>query len=173
MGFTTDSCSVNPFFHFSTISEYSLSLLHLCLTLFTQSFIALSLLFSSSFDFGFADSHCCILSFEYILPSSSNFSILPIRIGRTIFFPLRRSNALSTARFVCEVTSILDSGFLNNVCQIISAITVVLPVPGGPCIKAISVATNAFATASNCLCWLANKGSFKFDRIRFFSSSKS
>lgn len=48
--------------------------------------------------------------------------------------PLQSSSALSTARFVCDVSRILHSGF-RLLIAMISAITVVLPVPGGPVSK--------------------------------------
>ena len=113
--------------------------------------IALSAFFFSSSELLLAFLQSSNLSLAYTFPSSSNLSIFPIRIGRTIFLPFKRSKALSTARLVCEVIKILALGSRNKVCQIISAITVVLPVPGGPCIKAISLAKIALATASSCL----------------------
>ena len=92
-----------------------------------------------------------IIGIENLRPSGSSLSGLPIRIGRIPGCPCSLSSALSTARFVCDVSRILHSGFRLIDCQIISAITVVLPVPGGPCIKAKSLARTDLATASICL----------------------
>jgi hypothetical protein len=51
----------------------------------------------------------------------------------TLFCPFfNRSMALSTARLVSEVRRIFCFGSFLMCCQIISAIAVDLPVPGGP-----------------------------------------
>ena len=60
------------------------------------------------------------------------------------------SRALSTARFVSEVNKTLDRWSLLICCQINSAMTVVLPVPGGPWRRHRSWALRAWRTASFC-----------------------
>ena len=103
------------------------------------------------------------LPFEKGRPSSSILSISAIRIGfisiilrhdgvPSIIAELlkRRFNALSIARLVCEVSMMRCCWSFLICCQINSDITVVFPVPGGPCKRHKSVANRPFTTASCC-----------------------
>src|SRR5574344_528569 len=82
-----ESLSVSPFFHFTVAFWYVSLLLHFLLTFLTHSHIALSEFIFSSLLLGFAINQSFNLLSEYTLPSSSNLSIFPMRIGRTSFLP--------------------------------------------------------------------------------------
>ena len=105
------------------------------------------------------------------IPTSFSVEAFWIRTGLIPLRPCNLSSALSTARLVWDVRRIFESGFLRICCHIISAITVVLPVPGGPWIIAISGAETALATASNC--FSLRYFSILVSVIRFFTSSRS
>ena len=96
--------------------------------------------------------HFFISTWEYAKPSAENLSPAATRIGLTMLWRenFSRSKALSTARLASDVSSILLSGFCCASCQISSAIAVDLPVPGGPCRTARSLASTAFAIAWIC-----------------------
>ena len=89
------------------------------------------------------------------IPISFSVDAFWIRTGLIPLRPCNLSRALSTARLVCEVRRIFESGFLSICCHIISA---------------ISGAETAFATASNCLS-LRNFSIF-VSVIRFLTSSR-
>ena len=139
------SLASSSLFHELIADEYFGSLEIFLTILSIQILVALSSLFFAS---------CAQLSItgkENRLPSGSSLSGFPMRTGLIPACPCNLSSALSTARLVCDVRRMRQSGFLRISCQIISAITVVLPVPGGPWISARSFARTDFVTASSCL----------------------
>ena len=92
----------------------------------------------------------------FVAISSEIFLSAPILIisnGLSIAFP-NPSKILSTAVCDCETISILglSAVFIDFVttCPIISFITFVFPVPGGPCINPIFSEFKAFMTACCC-----------------------